>query len=67
MNIPYNNGKIQMGKYYQKPKYVEYDQDMLTLQEALVGDVKAIRRNRLLTVIYVFVLVAVVFGAILFH
>jgi hypothetical protein len=67
MNIPYNNGKIEMGKYYQRPKYVEYDQDMLMLQEALVGDVKAIRRNKLLNAVYVAVLVVAVFAAVLFR
>jgi len=67
MNVPYNNGKVQIGKYYQKPQYVEYDQDMLLLQESLVGDVKAIRRNRLFTAIYVAVLVFGVFGIVLFH
>ena len=67
MNVPYNNGKVQIGKYYQKPQYVEYDQDMLLLQESLVGDVKAIRRNRLYNIIYMAVLVFGVFGIIMFH
>jgi hypothetical protein len=67
MNVPYNNGKVQIGKYYQKPQYVEYDQDMLLLQESLVGDIKAIRRNRLYNIIYVGVLVFGVFGIVLFH
>jgi hypothetical protein len=40
---------------------------MLLLQESLVGDVKAIRRNRLFTTIYVAVLVFGVFGIVLFH
>jgi hypothetical protein len=67
MNVPYNNGKVQIGKYYQKPQYVEYDQDMLLLQESLVGDVKAIRRNKLYNIIYVAVLVFGMFGIVLFH
>jgi hypothetical protein len=67
MNVPYNNGKVQIGKYYQKPQYVEYDQDMLLLQESLVGDVKAIRRNKLYNIIYMAVLVFGVFGIVLFH
>jgi hypothetical protein len=67
MNVPYNNGKVQIGKYYQKPQYVEYDQDMLLLQESLIGDVKAIRRNRLYNIIYIGMLVFGVFGIILFH
>ena len=60
MNVPYNNGKVQIGKYYQKPMYVEYDKDMLLLQTSLVGNVKAIRRNRLLNVLYIaFVLIPI--------
>lgn len=67
MNVPYNNGKVQIGKYYQKPQYVEYDQDMLLLQESLVGDIKTIRRNKLHNTIYMAVLVFGVFGIMLFH
>lgn len=60
MNVPYNNGKVQIGKYYQKPMYVEYDKDMLLLQTSLVGNVKAIRRNRLFNVLYIaFVLIPI--------
>ena len=36
MNVPYNNGKIEIGKYYQKPGYVEQDHDMLHLQNYLI-------------------------------
>ena len=32
---PYDNGKIKMGIYYQKPKYVEYDSDMLEIQKSV--------------------------------
>ena len=36
MNVPYNNGKVSIGKYYQKPQYVEYDDDMLTIQASMI-------------------------------
>jgi hypothetical protein len=39
-----------------KPKYVEYDDDMLLLQHALVGDTKQYRRDKLLWRIYISVL-----------
>lgn len=66
-----NNGKVLIGSQYDKnplkPKYVEYDKDMLLLQAALVGDVKAIRRRALAWKVYIGVLVFGVFGIILFH
>ena len=36
---------IQIGKYYQKPKYVEKDSDMLRLQSYLVGDPAMLKRQ----------------------
>jgi putative ubiquitin-RnfH superfamily antitoxin RatB of RatAB toxin-antitoxin module len=35
---PYDNGKIKMGIYYEPPKYVEQDADMLEIQKWLIGD-----------------------------
>ena len=67
MNVPYNNGKVQIGKYYQKPMYVEYDNDMLLLQTSLVGNVKAIRKNRLLNILYISLILPVVFGLLVFR
>jgi hypothetical protein len=67
MNVPYNNGKVQIGKYYQKPMYVEYDDDMLLLQTSLVGNVKAIRRNRLLNILYISLILPIVFGLLVFR
>ena len=53
---PYNTGKVAIGSNYDanplKPKYVEFDGDMLKLQTALVGDVKQYRKNRLASRIY---------------
>lgn len=56
MNIPYNNGKVCIGKYYQKPQYVEQDSDMLTIQGWLIGDNKYARINRIANISYVFLL-----------
>ena len=66
-----NNGKVLIGSQYDKnplkPKYIERDQDMLLLQTALVGDVKAIRQRALAWKIYMGLIVFGLFGIILFH
>jgi signal recognition particle receptor subunit beta len=41
--VPFDNGKIKMGIYYQKPKYVELDSDMLEIQKWLIGDPNRLR------------------------
>jgi hypothetical protein len=57
MTTPYNTGKVMIGSNYDanplKPKYVEYDKDMLLLQHALVGNIKQYRRDKVLWRIYV--------------
>jgi hypothetical protein len=45
---------IQIGKYYQKPKYVEEDADMLRLQSYLIGDPTMLKRQYWLNVSYKF-------------
>jgi hypothetical protein len=49
----YNNGKVKIGSAYflnpLRPKYVEYDPDMLLLQRHLVCDPVLIRRERMIT------------------
>lgn len=66
-----NNGKVLIGSQYDKnplkPKYVEYDPDMLRLQLALIGDIKAERRKNLFNVLYMFFIVFGLFGILLFH
>lgn len=65
MNVPYNNGKIQIGKYYQKPQYVEEDSDMLKIQNALIGDRRQARIKFYANVSYCFALViSVILGVI---
>lgn len=46
MNIPYRTKSgVQIGKYYQKPKYVEEDMDMLRLQSYLIHDPVRLKRE----------------------
>ena len=52
MNTPYNTGKVQIGKYYQKPLHVEQDDDMIELQGYLLGKSKAARMERIAKRIY---------------
>jgi len=49
---PYDNGKIKMGIYYQKPKYVEMDTDMLEIQKWLIGDPDKLRLQFWIDVAY---------------
>jgi hypothetical protein len=69
MTTPYNTGKVLIGSNYHvnptKPRYVEYDEDMLLLQRALVGNIKKYRRAKLLWRIYVGVLGVVLFVLLL--
>lgn len=65
MNIPYKTKSgVQIGKYYQPPKYVEYDDDMLKLQSYLIYHPAKLKRqywiNKLLIVFSIFVLCVVV-------
>ena len=69
MNTFLNTGRVLIGAYYDlnplKPKYVEYDEDMLLLQTALIGNTKQYRRDKLLWRIYVGILGAVLFFLLL--
>ena len=64
MDVPYNNGKIKIGcEYYLnslRPKYIEYDEDMLELQSYLIQDPRILNRqywaNRIYVVILLFIL-----------
>jgi hypothetical protein len=47
---------IQIGKYYQPPKYVEEDTDMLRLQSYLIGDPEMLKRQYWLSFTYKMVL-----------
>jgi hypothetical protein len=52
MNTPYNTGKVQIGKYYQKPLNVEQDADMIELQGYLLGKSKIARMDRIAKRLY---------------
>lgn len=64
MNIPYDTGKVKIGLYYQKPRYVEEDLDMLRLQSYLIYDPARLKRqywlNKFLTGLGVFVLIVAI-------
>jgi hypothetical protein len=65
MNVPYNNGKVEIGKYYQKPYYVEQDPDMIRIQGALIGDNRAARMKYYAKLSYCCLLVvAIILGVI---
>lgn len=66
MNIPYNTGKVEIGKYYQKPQYVEQDSDMITIQGWFIGSNQEARRNKLANGAYIALLV-IAFGLMLFY
>ena len=52
MNTPYNTGKVQIGKYYQKPLRTEQDADMIELQGYLLGKSKTARMDRIAKRLY---------------
>jgi hypothetical protein len=65
MNVPYNNGKVQIGKYYQKPYYVEQDPDMIAVQGWLIGDRRAAKMKFYANLSYCVALaVSIILGAI---
>ena len=65
MDVPYNNGKIKIGcEYYLnplRPKYIEYDMDMLELQRYLIQKPGSLNRqywaNRIYLLILLFILI----------
>jgi hypothetical protein len=67
MNVPYNNGKIKIGQFYERPQPIyDIDKDMAALQTALIGDIKTIKKERLWNVLYIGALVFGIGFAILF-
>jgi hypothetical protein len=52
MNTPYNTGKVEIGKYYQKPLRTEQDDDMIVLQGYLLGKSRTARMERMAKRIY---------------
>ena len=67
MNVPYNNGKIKIGQFNERPlPTYEYDKDMTLLQTSLIGDIKTIKKEKLWNVLYIGALVFGIGFAILF-
>ena len=65
-NTPYTTSTgIQIGKYYQKPKYIEQDPDMLRLQSYLIFDPDRLKKEYWLSVTYKVVLVVILLIVIL--
>jgi hypothetical protein len=62
MNTPYNTGKVQIGKYYQKPLNVEQDADMIELQGYLLGKSKTARMERIAKRLYYGLVVLCIIG-----
>jgi hypothetical protein len=60
MDVPYNNGKIKIGSEYYlnplRPKYIEYDEDMLELQSYLIQDPRILNRQYWAKRIYILIL-----------
>jgi hypothetical protein len=64
---PYNNGKIKIGEFYEPPKYVEQDSDMLEIQKWLINDPEKLRFEYFVDIGYKFALVFVVLVMILMN
>jgi hypothetical protein len=62
MNTPYNTGKVEIGKYYQKPLNVEQDADMIELQGYLLGKSKTARMDRIAKRLYFGMVVVCIIG-----
>jgi len=60
MRVPFNNGKIKLGQYYEPSQYIESDPDMLLLQSYLIGDPKIRRKQFYVKVAYWSLLVLIV-------
>jgi hypothetical protein len=65
MRTPYDTGKVKIGLYYEPPKYVEQDSDMIAIQGWFLGRNKAAQREKLATIAcYILMGIAVVLGVI---
>jgi hypothetical protein len=64
--IPYTTKTgVQIGKYYEKPRYVEEDNDMLLIQSYLIYDPATIRRHNLMKLSYG-IFITVLLGYLIF-
>jgi len=63
--VPYDNGKVKIGIYYQPPKYIEEDSDMLRLQSYLIYDPDRLKKAYWLNLFGKFALIFVLIIIIL--
>jgi hypothetical protein len=71
MDVPYNNGKIKIGSAYYlnplKPKYIEYDEDMLELQSYLIMDPRILNQQYWAKRIYILILLFISIVILMAH
>jgi len=60
-HVPYDNGKVKIGIYYQPPKYIEQDSDMLRLQSYLIHDPARLKQEYWTNLVLKFSMVFVLF------
>jgi hypothetical protein len=65
MNTPYDNGKVKIGIYYQKPLKCEMSKDMELLQGALLGQQPTFL-TRAMNLLYFCTIVVVVLSCIIY-
>jgi len=65
MRTPYDTGKVKIGLYYEPPRYVESDPDMIAIQGWFIGCNRAARRNYWANVAYMALLVTAVVLAVI--
>ena len=66
MRTPYDTGKVKIGLYYEPPKYVEQDSDMIAIQGWFIGDNRAARRNYIANLAYIVLLAVSLVLAIIY-
>jgi len=66
MRTPYDTGKVKIGLYYEPPRYVEQDRDMIAIQGWFLGDNKAARRNYIANLAYICLLAVAAVLAIIY-
>ena len=66
MRTPYNNGKVKIGIYYEPPRYVEQENDMIAIQGWFLGLNKAAKRERLANIAYCWMLAIALVIAIIY-
>jgi len=66
MRTPYDTGKVKIGLYYEPPKYVEQDSDMIAIQGWFLGVNKAAQREKLANIAYCWIVAIAIVLAIIY-